>query len=215
MRNPFLQRKKWILSKLQAEIDKSPKGSIDEPILDLVNYLNSLKEYVTTSSCSGRVAIYAGNEESGRWLFVTHEVSEIDGLNLHGWIERTLQPVYTTDTADALQHTKSLVYFKFEPFIVHAEASTLDAASALHKLALAAGYRNSGLTVSKNRFMVAIRSSPKLDAPIGFLDASNKFCSIVSLDHLSLLFQLSIHKFNDNNTRRSKFLSQLHASFTP
>ncbi|KAL9186149.1 hypothetical protein ACHAXT_005387 [Thalassiosira profunda] len=38
--------------------DKSPKGSVDEKIRPLVDLINSHPEYVTLSSCSGRVALF-------------------------------------------------------------------------------------------------------------------------------------------------------------
>ena len=53
--------------------DLSKKGSIDTPIVDLINLINSSDNYYTTSSCSGRAIIvtqvetlsnYDGNEET-------------------------------------------------------------------------------------------------------------------------------------------------------
>ena len=41
-----------------SKLDKSPKGSIDAPILPLVRALYGHAGYVTTSSCSGRIALY-------------------------------------------------------------------------------------------------------------------------------------------------------------
>lgn len=38
--------------------DLSKKGSIDESIVNLVNYINSHDDYVTTSSCSGRAILF-------------------------------------------------------------------------------------------------------------------------------------------------------------
>ena len=38
--------------------DKSPKGSVDEKIRPLVNLINLHPEFVTLSSCSGRVAMF-------------------------------------------------------------------------------------------------------------------------------------------------------------
>ena len=55
----FYQRKQQILQDLHlGSNDFSPKGSLDTPIIDLVGLLNRSPDYVTTSSCSGRVAIY-------------------------------------------------------------------------------------------------------------------------------------------------------------
>ena len=41
--------KRNLLLKLNHELDKSKKGSVDEPIVSLVEYLNQTKDYCTTS----------------------------------------------------------------------------------------------------------------------------------------------------------------------
>jgi tRNA wybutosine-synthesizing protein 3 len=45
-------------------VDKSPKGSVDVRIQPLVNLINCHPDYVTLSSCSGRVALFdpGGND---------------------------------------------------------------------------------------------------------------------------------------------------------
>ncbi|CAD7955627.1 unnamed protein product [Amoebophrya sp. A120] len=50
-------------AKTLLAIDKSPKGSFDAPILDLLSYINSLPNYCTTSSCSGRIAVFQHNRK--------------------------------------------------------------------------------------------------------------------------------------------------------
>ena len=57
-----------------SKLDKSPKGSIDAPILPLVRALYGHAGYVTTSSCSGRIALYetSGRAPNGRWALVEH-----------------------------------------------------------------------------------------------------------------------------------------------
>jgi tRNA wybutosine-synthesizing protein 3 len=40
-----------------GKVDLSRKGSVDEPISELVSYINSLSDFYTTSSCSGRLII--------------------------------------------------------------------------------------------------------------------------------------------------------------
>lgn len=42
--------------------DLSRKGSVDEPIRELVSLINSLPQYFTTSSCSGRILIHSDNQ---------------------------------------------------------------------------------------------------------------------------------------------------------
>lgn len=65
--------KRNLILKLQKELDKSKKGSVDEPIVELVDYINQTKDFCTTSSCSGRFAIFcaAYSEERGEQISVT------------------------------------------------------------------------------------------------------------------------------------------------
>ena len=44
----FCARKRQIL----ASLDRSPKGSIDAPIVEFMEWLNQQADLVTTSSCS-------------------------------------------------------------------------------------------------------------------------------------------------------------------
>lgn len=39
-------------------VDLSRKGSIDEAIVELVNFINQQNDYFTTSSCSGRLILF-------------------------------------------------------------------------------------------------------------------------------------------------------------
>ena len=49
-------------------IDHSKKGSFDAPIHDLIVFINSHKDFFTTSSCSGRIHIFV--EVKSVFLFV-------------------------------------------------------------------------------------------------------------------------------------------------
>ena len=44
---------------LHEREDLSLKGSIDKPIIDLIHYINAQIHFYTTSSCSGRIIIFA------------------------------------------------------------------------------------------------------------------------------------------------------------
>jgi tRNA wybutosine-synthesizing protein 3 len=50
----FVRQKSQILD----GIDLSRKGCIDDPIKDLLQLINEDSEFVTTSSCSGRVILF-------------------------------------------------------------------------------------------------------------------------------------------------------------
>jgi len=68
----FDKEKKEFLSKK----DKSRKGSVDNKIKKLVNKINSLPDFYTTSSCSGRILILAlpksNKKNKVQHLFVSH-----------------------------------------------------------------------------------------------------------------------------------------------
>lgn len=63
----FLRKKQMILNSLSlaanpqnssSYVDNSPKGSVDVQILGLIQEINKIEGLVTTSSCSGRVAVF-------------------------------------------------------------------------------------------------------------------------------------------------------------
>lgn len=64
----FTARKQKILLELQQPddeyTDKSPKGNVDVQIRDLIDEINDIESYVTTSSCAGRVAVFVEGGET-------------------------------------------------------------------------------------------------------------------------------------------------------
>lgn len=56
---PYLGSKQFMQQKEQclSGVDLSRKGSVDAPILDLVNFINAQPDFFTTSSCSGRIIV--------------------------------------------------------------------------------------------------------------------------------------------------------------
>ncbi|KAI1176359.1 methyltransferase TYW3-domain-containing protein [Nemania sp. FL0916] len=66
----FTQKKERILAQLavpEAEYsDASPKGSVDVGIRELIDEINALEGFVTTSSCAGRVSVFVeGRKTAG------------------------------------------------------------------------------------------------------------------------------------------------------
>ena len=58
-RNNVRDKKTQCLKQLREAEDRSPKGTLDKPIVSLIHAINRHKDYVTTSSCSGRIALFA------------------------------------------------------------------------------------------------------------------------------------------------------------
>jgi tRNA wybutosine-synthesizing protein 3 len=109
MTNRFQARKQNILAQLETPDsdyhDLSPKGSVDEPIRDLIDEINTIEGLVTTSSCSGRISVFLeglkpGSEDAlvqesresragpggkgggGAWLFISHASVEAPSAHM-------------------------------------------------------------------------------------------------------------------------------------
>ncbi|CAI5756149.1 unnamed protein product [Candida verbasci] len=211
MLNSFDQKKQKILQEIQSDdLDLSPKGTIDELCIPIINLINSNDDMVTTSSCSGRVSVYLEGTKSnravvskgnhGRWLFVTHEPHD-----LKDWTSK-INFVYTSSFPDP---NARLILYKFEPLILHVKCRNLETANKLYQVAMNNGFRESGIG---SNFNVAIRISIKLDIPIGYKspkdeefeeDILNLF---VTKDYIKYIDQLSLERFEEN----SKKLNQLY-----
>jgi tRNA wybutosine-synthesizing protein 3 len=150
-------------------VDKSPKGSIDAPIRELVDLINKHPSFATLSSCSGRIALFdpvradpieceteyeehtshshsdriESGKGSGGWLFVSHEPVEVNSM----------ETLFRSGLREG--HTCS---FRLEPMLLHIAAANLERGQQLMKLALALGFRESGMVVTPSRVTVAVRS---------------------------------------------------------
>ena len=146
--------KRVVLSKL----DKSYKGSIDEPVKELVGLVNSSNDFFTTSSCSGRIILI--NETSrekrknkSQFLFVSHDfVQEDKSAELHS-ISRT-----------AAGH----VFFKLEPLIIHIECRSMEFATRLlHVIKQQDQFKHTSIvSVTNEKLILSIRGIVKLEIPL-------------------------------------------------
>lgn len=154
----FDQQKSTSLSK----VDLSKKGSVDEPIQDLVNAINQSSDFFTTSSCSGRALLFSyetsdkAKKSDCHWHFTSHHPI-VDYADFTA----------SLDQAKTTNPDSSLI-LKFEPFVLHVQSRSLSKAKTFHTCALECGYRNSGLTLGKGgKVTVAVRSTLCLEVPLG------------------------------------------------
>jgi len=121
----FQDRKAKILNDLSTPDeqyqDLSPKGSVDESIRDLISELNGLPDYVTTSSCAGRVAAYLegaqGAKGGGQWLFTSHDPVQLPAEGSDGSLYSMLGIVATEPSAPSEAEGARFVHLKFEPLV--------------------------------------------------------------------------------------------------
>lgn len=200
MASPFDQKKASILEEIgvtsKSIPDASPKGTIDELCLPIINVINAHPDMVTTSLCSGRVSVFLegkkqenqigakGNE--GRWLFVSHEPKYLEN-----WTD-SVDFIY--GAAPETSSTTRYILFKFEPLILHVKCRNSETANMLFSTAMGCGFRETGIG-SNN--IVGIRILIKLDVPIGALQ-EEKFVLFVSKEYLNVITKLSLDRFSEN-----------------
>ena len=191
-KSPFLRDKN---NRLNGKQDLSLKGSIDEPIVDLIEVLNSCDHYYTTSSCSGRITVLADNtidnkKSSVKWQYMTHSAASFE--DVMSTLNSDQRPEFAT--------------FKCEPFVMHVCADGLTAAKQLLNTAIACGFRNSGLTISKSdRIIVAVRNCQSLEVPI----VRHKEL-VVSEDYIKFIIEIANQKLDKNFLKINKFYSMVN-----
>lgn len=170
MQNIFLKRKQDVLSKL----DKSHIGKWDEKIAELCDKINSLENYYTTSSCSGRILLMIDQDKKGEnlFVFVSHDKISLDKL------KEELEKIISNDFARSSRPparggkicTREIavpnIKFKVEPCILHINCKTLGDAEKICNQAKLAGWKTSGIVGMKNGITVELNSTEKLEFPI-------------------------------------------------
>ena len=131
------------------------EGKVDRDIIPLLEKINALENYFTTSSCSGRISVmempHFGDKVNSVWLGKWHrEVSEEEVLEAIG------------------MHGKGQLWFLVRSPILHVGARTLEDAVRLLNLAIGLGFKYSNIkSVSHKKLLVEIRSTERMDVPLG------------------------------------------------
>ena len=143
----FQKRKKAVLSKL----DKSSKKFWDVKIVSLCEKINSLENFYTTSSCSGRVVLIVDNSKKVPGLFVKvwHEKINFEEL------KKNLEKI-----------SKGNIMFKQEPVILHVACENLESALNFLKKARVVGFKRGGIISGGRRFVLELIGTEKLEFPI-------------------------------------------------
>ncbi|KAL3666577.1 hypothetical protein V7S43_008204 [Phytophthora oleae] len=208
----FAQLKRESLRKLQVMEDKSPKGCIDEPIADMIKTINAHPDYVTSSSCSGRIAVFCGEAavgngkeggsdlitKGGKWLIAEHGTITYDQL------------VTALRSPDSNSSTSNMIIFKHEPFIMHVVCRDLDAAKELLQWGIASGFRESGVVLGNRKIMCAIRTTANgLEIPLG----RSTDHLLVNEDYLRWIVDVANQKFEANKQKTDRLFEAFRKKF--
>ncbi len=171
----FLEDKKRTLMNLELAIRE---GLVDEEIIPILNKINEIDNYYTTSSCIGRIGIMEIPKDKNpklysRWLGKWHHY-----------------PNYN-DIFNALKNKKEgYIIFVMNSPILHIACKDINSAKKMLELAIHSGLKASSIkSVSEKRIIVEILTTYKVDAPIG--EDGEIF---VNEDYLKYLLDYSILK---------------------
>lgn len=191
----FDQQKQIYIDKLYKP-DRSRKGDVDEHIIPLIDFINSSKDYYTTSSCSGRIylLIQADKKPDVKWLYVSHEQADAQPI-----LEALRQHALAASCADR-------VWLRQENMILHIACRDVDHADILLKLARECGFRRSGIIADSNVIIVEICDTEKMDVPV-----ADKSIQLVSEDYIRFLVDVANEKFAKGREKLHKFDQRIRA----
>ena len=191
--------------------DKSKKGCADEGIKEIINIINSKKDYYTTSSCSGRIVLLERlfrKKNESNWIFVKHykiKFNEIKNSlsqynkNNKKILELPLKAGNKEETSFE-SCAKNQVWLKQEPLILHVRCRDLKSAKKLLDASRKIFKRAGIISLNDKKIVVEIIGSEKIDAIIadGDFDADEKY--------LKNLIKYANRNFEENKRKGEMFL---------
>ena len=179
----FEKEKKECLNK----IDRSKKGSIDKKIKELVDLINSLKDYYTTSSCSGRILLIkrpkSGKKCDVDFLFASHNKVSFEEIKI------CLKNIPKQD-----------LWFRQESMILHVACRTIENAQKILDLSSGAGFKHSGIITTRKKIIIEIIGSEQFDTII-----AKHGKVFVGDEYLSLLVDEANKKLEINSRKIKRF----------
>jgi len=201
----FQKRKKDVLSKL----DKSSKKSWDVKIVSLCEKINSLENFYTTSSCSGRIVLIVDNSKKVPGLFVKVWHEKINFEDLKDSLEDVHLKVYPLICRMEQAGAKKNIIFKQEPVILHVACKSLEESLDFLKKARLVGFKRGGIISGGRRFMIELIGTEKIEFPI-ISDGAPKGVQPHTLKGTSDEFlKLIVKKSNENLERGWKKIEKL------
>ena len=140
-------------SRLKRE-DKSSIEEIDKPILELCNTINSLDNFCTLSSCSGRVVLILDHEKKGPGLFLFRSHEKINFDEFKKELERIAN------------ETSSTVSLKQEPCLVTVACNSLESQREIFSHAFQAGFGRCGAVTTEKHFVTELMCTEKMEFPV-------------------------------------------------
>lgn len=190
MNNKFQQQKEKALRGLD---DAKKTGDVDAGMFPLIDYVNSLPDYYTTSTCTGRTTLFydpGGKLDSG-WVGKWH------GVVSSGDVNKALSGI----------PKKGRIWLMHEPTIMHIVCRDLARAGMLVELARNNGYKKAGiLSYKEDRVLVEVCGTERIDVPV-----AEEGRILVPGPYIDYVTALANEKFVKGMQRLKKFEAALEA----
>ena len=184
----FLDAKENALNSLH---DACGHEKVDEGVLPILDLINKIEGFYTSSSCAGRIVLLQipqiGDKRGARFLGVWHRTIEIDELR-----------------AASIKATTGFLWLLAQAPILHIGAETLQLADKMVKTAISCGFKNSAVKSLSKKIIIEICSTERLDAPIG-----RDGCLFCDEKHLSLLVEISNEVIERSQEKLSRLTKKL------
>jgi len=130
-------------------------GEVDIDIIPLLDKLNALEEYYTTSSCSGRIVIM--------------EIPEVGDKINSKFLGKWHRQVNVSEVKEAIaSYSSGNLYFLVQSAILHVVSKDINSAMKLIKIGKETGFKYSSIRVINDAgVLVELLSTEHLQIPLG------------------------------------------------
>jgi len=192
-----------------ADADRSRAGRVDARCVEFVREVCASEDFFTTSSCSGRVSVFAdrGAREvergvkGGRWVYVSHDPARgravVEAVRA---VEAETAAAGDAEDEDEAEDAPPTLVLRFEPFILAVEARDVESGADFVRCARDCGYRESGITACEKRVICAARCQIRMEAPL-VVNGER----VVDDAGIERLVEMANEKFRTNAERMERF----------
>ena len=152
--------KRYKKEKLEGFEEAMKERKVDSLVIPLLNKINEKEEWVTTSSCAGRISLLSMEESKKDAEFYKKWHREIEleefetAVKEYGW-EKPL-------------------WFRVESLILHVMCRDLSSAEEFFRIGRKAGVKHGGIIpVKEKRYMVELMGTPGMIIPIKECENAN------------------------------------------
>ncbi len=165
------------------------EGKADQKMIKLCRFVNSTKNFFTSSSCAGRIALLS--------------VKSIGKKQPKAFHRKWHRKVALKEVVEGLgeKAREKELWFKLDPFILHIGTNNLENARRILKCMRLAGIKRGGIMLAKQeKFLVELQGTHTMSLPI-----KNEGTVLVEKGYLSFIVKQANEKLVENYERLRLF----------